>query len=77
MPEHGTLGRYTNHGCRCSRCKEAMRLQMVTYRARPISEKHLTHGTESSYYAGCRCFSCTLARAERRHKRKKDSRTQP
>lgn len=34
MPEaryHGTVGGYTNHACRCDRCREAMRLGQLRY----------------------------------------------
>ena len=35
-PEHGTLSRYTNHGCRCTACYEAMSAHRKAYYRRKM-----------------------------------------
>jgi hypothetical protein len=33
---HGRYTTYTNHACRCDRCRSAMREWMETYRSTPV-----------------------------------------
>lgn len=33
-PTHGTVGGYTNHGCRCTECREAWRIYHADWRVR-------------------------------------------
>ena len=64
---HGTHGRYSNHGCRCDLCKQAIRDYRAELRVRkglPPQEprraaEHGTHGRYSNH--GCRCDACTKA----------------
>lgn len=42
MPEaryHGTVGGYTNHRCRCARCREAMRASKLAYMDRSPEQR--------------------------------------
>lgn len=60
--QHG----YSMHcrGCRCDICVSAAKHYREKYKNRPLSEKHLTHGTISAYINGCRCSPCTMARRD-------------
>lgn len=62
MAEHGTVGMYGNHGCRCDPCRAAnaayQRELMARYRA---SGGRGEHGTSYRYDTGCRCASCREA----------------
>jgi len=65
-PWHGTLGGYTNHGCRCRACRTA-NMEAVKARRRERFDKRIdvegvpyhpdvTHGTtKGSGNYGCRC----------------------
>jgi hypothetical protein len=80
---HGTLNGYTNHGCRCDRCRQANTDACRAYKHRtgrnqPYAEWlatvegcHAPHGTETRYVGGgCRCPECKQASAAaRRHRR--------
>ena len=63
--EHGTIGHYANHGCRCEPCTAAHTRYIAQMRARrrakPIPD-HVEHGLESTYSNWhCRCWKCTTA----------------
>lgn len=62
---HGWYGTYTNHSCRCTACREAWSRHMIEYRGKPTNTKRLTHGSDSSYGAGCRCEECKKAHRSR------------
>lgn len=71
--EHGTVGMYNNHKCRCTECRRAMReYSSARRRAAGAKEyKKATHGTLSKYNQGCRCASCKGAgRVYHRQKRR-------
>lgn len=74
-PDHGTVNRYSNHGCRCDECKEAWkryyRERREAYRSGPIPER--VHGTWTGYSNyGCRCDRCkAVPRAARQRAKKK------
>lgn len=38
---HGRVSTYTNHGCRCERCREAQREYVASYRAGRLPEADL------------------------------------
>ncbi len=40
-PWHGTSGGYTNHGCRCERCREAQKLRQRVYMEENPSQRRL------------------------------------
>lgn len=76
-PRHGSVNAYTNHNCRCDRCKAANARQQKAARERrrqtPYEEiPAQVHGTENGYTNwGCRCGPCTDAHNENaRNKRK-------
>lgn len=54
---------YDRHGCRCGPCRKAhndrVRRNRAARRKNPVS-----HGTRSSYDAGCRCEACRLVRQQ-------------
>ncbi len=65
--DHGSLSTYTNHRCRCARCREAQaaaqrdarRRRAVRFAADPSLAEH---GTNLAYVEwGCRCQPCTEA----------------
>lgn len=65
---HGTNNAYVNLRCRCTQCREAMRLYHVAWRARRKAQldadpysRH--HGEILSYRSGCRCSLCKAAKA--------------
>lgn len=58
-PSHGV---YT-HGCRCDDCREAHRSYTRERRAKSLADGTLSHGTRSTYDAGCRCERCVWARS--------------
>jgi len=76
-PWHGTAGGYSNHKCRCDRCRTAWaamcRQMKANRKARLAGDRGSTvrsvakdapseHGTESTYTNwGCRCADCTEA----------------
>lgn len=68
IAKHGTLARYTNHSCRCTRCKKVAREYMkelrVKLRATPANE--IPHGLGGYTNYGCRCSICTKAKAKSR-----------
>ena len=76
MSPHGTISRYTNHGCRCDECRAAMTEYMRQYTARKAAgqpvRKYAKHGVRARYNAGCRCARCT--EANRIYNRKIDRR---
>jgi hypothetical protein len=82
-PRHGTTNAYSNHGCRCARCRAAATEQHRewmhrTGRTTPMEvwaqerEKRypVLHGMESGYNRGCRCEKCKRASAEARRLRR-------
>ena len=63
---HGTLGGYTNHKCRCDKCREANRIYNTGAKARryaslkdPLDARHGSTNFYGNY--GCRCDRCTAA----------------
>ena len=70
---HGKASTYTNYGCRCELCKEAIRLTAKKRRASrgaTLAGDDPRHGTLTGYNSwGCRCERCReatrVARAER------------
>jgi len=38
--EHGKVSTYTNHGCRCARCKEAQRINQRNRRKKIYPTRH-------------------------------------
>jgi hypothetical protein len=76
---HGTVNRYTSHGCRCRLCKDAIRdyeREKFGHRPREVvdAERAAQHGTESKYRAGCRCESCRRAATQARRERRRANR---
>lgn len=82
-PRHGTANGYTNHKCRCDKCRAAWAAYMKPYVTahnrrmgiRPIEEWNkvrpkAAHGTESKYRGGCRCEPCRMASVAARRKRR-------
>lgn len=81
---HGTTGGYTNHGCRCDRCRKATtdyhrERRWATGRSRPfdqyLRERYPDpppHGTETRYTSKwrCRCDLCRQASAQARRRRR-------
>jgi len=73
---HGTPGGYTNHGCKCDRCRmawNAARLKRYHDRktfalAHPGSID--SHGTLRGYNQGCRCSGCVRANSRANTERK-------
>lgn len=60
-PWHGTLGGYTNHDCRCEKCRDAnTRYQKQRRQARREKTPfHLIpHGANGYGNYGCRCMEC-------------------
>lgn len=63
-PRHGSVNAYTNHGCRCDRCKGAnARLQRrLRVRRADLEPPESVHGTEGGYSNWrCRCLECGAA----------------
>lgn len=63
-PRHGTFNAYSNHGCRCDKCKRCNADRTKKYRKarRSAPTPNHVHGTEAGYveYA-CRCARCKAA----------------
>lgn len=73
-PRHGKLGSYTNHKCRCDRCRKTLAAYqrdythrtglhrpMAVYLAERAANHEYVHGTEGGYHRGCRCHACREA----------------
>lgn len=62
-PRHGSVNGYTNHGCRCERCRAAEARRQKRWRAsvslRPDDPQHGTNNGYTNY--GCRCPRCSAA----------------
>jgi hypothetical protein len=63
---HGTVGRYKDHKCRCSDCREAVRQQRIGLREMAAANGGtypgpITHGGAAYRNYGCRCEECTAA----------------
>lgn len=85
-PPHGTSGRYSNHGCRCAKCRAANseyhrsythRVGMHKPRDLYNAERKVAallrdnHGTELRYTKhGCRCVECREASRVARARRR-------
>lgn len=71
---HGTVNGYSNHGCRCQKCRDAWTpavLELRHARAAKITPDDPRHGTYNFYVNHrCRCELCReanrLAAAERK-----------
>ena len=68
---HGTAGGYSNHRCRCDRCRKAWAVEVAASKnrraARPIPPR--VHGTQNGYgNYKCRCPECTRAWSTRNRK---------
>jgi hypothetical protein len=59
---HGTYAMYFKEKCRCTACRVYQRNRVRRNRAERLATGNLTHGTRSSYDAGCRCMDCYRAR---------------
>lgn len=75
-PKHGTINRYSNHGCRCKRCSKAWgdyyRQRREAYRNGPIPER--VHGTWTGYSNyKCRCELCRAVPAAARKRKKREA----
>lgn len=69
--EHGTIGGYTNHKCRCEACRLAKTLTHRIYRERDRLRFQTSpeqfdghHGRGKTYQAGCRCELCRSAHSK-------------
>lgn len=76
---HGTRGGYTNHHCRCSKCRAAWAEYNRMYKARrtrrPLPPGDPRHGTPYGYSGlGCRCSRCRAAWAADKRKREAEKR---
>jgi hypothetical protein len=70
---HGKIGGYTNHRCRCERCRAANTQRQRDLRSGRSGRQVIPHGTDNGYTNyGCRCQSCRQARA-RAKKRERES----
>lgn len=63
---HGTLGGYTNHKCRCDRCRQVNTDYIYDIRTKRMVDglppEDSRHGTDNGYTNyGCRCSECTAA----------------
>lgn len=70
---HGTSGGYTNHKCRCDKCKAAFAAYMAKFRERVKDNvpEHV-HGTAGGYTNySCRCVKCTSAHTRLTRERRK------
>ena len=60
--KHGTYTMYARKKCRCDECRSYQNSRVSRNRAQRLADGNLSHGTRSSYDAGCRCTSCSRAR---------------
>jgi DNA mismatch endonuclease (patch repair protein) len=71
---HGTISTYSNHGCRCTDCRQANARyhQQLLGRYRQQGGRG-EHGTDYRYRTGCRCDRCRGAHAaqDREYRRRK------
>lgn len=77
--QHGRLGTYTNHECRCDDCRAANATYQRELLARYREEGGRgAHGMDYRYRTGCRCDSCRAAhaRADREYRRSRKSHKQ-
>ena len=67
---HGTEDGYSNHLCRCARCRAANAAANRRRKANRIAgeiPEHVEHGTENCYHNyGCRCDLCREANSANR-----------
>lgn len=61
--EHGRVGTYKYHGCRCDECRQANTEYARQY-ARHGKKTHPQHGLTGYQRRGCRCDICQAARIE-------------
>lgn len=65
--KHGKTSTYTNKGCRCEECREAVRKYQQSRAKNPGGKRgrkpsEIVHGTQTGYYTKkCRCEECTEA----------------
>lgn len=62
--EHGTYTMYARRKCRCDKCRGYQRARVAKNRADRLKTGNLSHGSRSSYDAGCRCLACKKSRAD-------------
>jgi len=72
---HGKYSSYTNHKCRCARCRDANTAYHLDARARRATiVPNRVHGSRNGYVNyNCRCTPCTQSAAEYNNSRKKDA----
>lgn len=63
MSAHGTVVRYDHYGCRCSECREAVRIKRITRLELAAANGGtypgpITHGASGYQNYGCRCDEC-------------------
>ena len=76
--EHGTFSRWLA-GCMCDKCYEASKTVNEMRKITPLEggiygkpsqpalrleDRHVTHGTRSTYFLGCRCEPCRKRQAD-------------
>jgi hypothetical protein len=73
---HGTERAYARERCRCATCREYQRTRVARNRAERAAAP-ASHGTRSTYDAGCRCDECKAARAEAYERLEREPLTSP
>lgn len=69
---HGTIGAYTNHGCRCAACRQTWTTYITTARTAriargPLPDDDPRHGSVNTYNNyNCRCPECRKAKSDYR-----------
>ena len=67
-PRHGKYTTYTNHECRCAKCRKAAQDYFREWRRTHKGQvpPGIEHGTLSTYKNyGCKCDACRAANAKR------------
>lgn len=65
VAQHGSIGMYSNHGCRCGDCTTAYNAHKYIWRkSRKPEDLDAPHGSMSKYNGGCRCPVCSKAKGQ-------------